>query len=99
MGKVFILGVLFGTGTLGCAGMQVIHPDRPNNKDARILEIKDGAIGFAKTYTCTLVAGNRKRVYAIGKTEDEARQEAMARCRDQTVVSFCDIAKISCEKN
>jgi hypothetical protein len=46
-----------------------------------------------------MVGANGKRVYATGKSESEARQEAIAKCQDQTVISFCKSSKISCEKN
>lgn len=79
--------------------MKVIHPDRPNNKDARILQINNGNIELVKTYTCTLVASNGSRIYAIGKTESEAREEVVAKCKDQTLISFCFSEKAECEKN
>lgn len=59
-----------------CAGVKVIHP---NDKKENVV----------KTYTCSIVASNGKRVSAVGKTLDEARDEALARCRDKTIISVC----------
>lgn len=80
----------------GC-GLKVIHPDRPDEKGTLMYDPKTGKL--VGTYTCTMVGANGNRVYAIGKTEDEARQEALLKCQDQTLISFCKSSKMSCEKN
>ena len=80
-----------------CAGMKVIHPDRPSEKGTLAYDHQTGKL--VVTYTCTMVGANGKRVYATGKSEDEARQEAISKCQDQTLVSFCKNSKMSCEKN
>lgn len=84
---------------LGCSGIKVVDPNKPNEKGTLQLDYSSGTPKLVETYSCTMVASNGKRVTATGKTENEARQEAIARCQDQTVVSFCKAAKISCEKN
>jgi hypothetical protein len=83
----------------GCAGMKVVDPNKPNNKGTLQLDYSSGSPKLVETYTCTMVAANGKRVYATGKSEDEAHKEVIAKCQDQTVVSFCKVAKYSCEKN
>lgn len=84
---------------VGCAGMKVVHPNKPDNKGTLQVDYSGGSPKLVSTYTCTMVGANGKRVYAIGKSEEEARQEAIARCQDQTVISFCKVSKMSCEKN
>lgn len=68
-----------------CAGVKVIHP---NDKNGNVV----GA------YTCSIVAGNGKRVSAVGKTLDEARDEALARCRDKTIISVCLPKNTKCSR-
>lgn len=80
-----------------CAGMKVIHPDRPSEKGTLTYDYQTGKL--VATYTCTMVGANGNRVYATGTSEDEARKEAISKCQDQTLVSFCKISKMSCEKN
>lgn len=84
---------------IGCAGVKVIDPNKPNNKGMLQLDYSSGSPKLVETYTCTMVGANGKRVYATGKSEDEARHEAIAKCQDQTIISFCKSSKISCEKN
>jgi len=81
----------------GCAGLKVIHPDRPSEKGTLAYDHQTRKL--VETHTCTMVGANGKRVFATGKTEDDARKEATAKCQDQTVVSFCKNSKMSCEKN
>lgn len=69
-----------------CAGVKVIHP---NDKYA----------GPPGTFTCSIVASNGKRVYATEKTENEARNEALARCRDKTIISSCQSKNTKCVRN
>lgn len=80
-----------------CSGMKVVHPDRPNEQGTLIYDQQTGKL--VSSYTCTMVGSNGKRVFATGKSEDEARKEAISKCQDQTVISFCKSAKISCQKN
>lgn len=83
----------------GCAGVKVIDPNKTDNKGTLQVDYSGGSPKLVSTYTCTMVGANGKRVYAIGKSENEARQEAIAKCQDQTLISFCKVAKMSCEKN
>lgn len=83
----------------GCAGLKVIDPNKPDTKGTLQVDYTDGDIKLVGTYTCTMVGANGKRVYATGKSEEEARKEAIAKCQSETVVSFCNVSKISCEKN
>lgn len=80
-----------------CAGMKVIHPN-DKNKNAGTLALDENG-KLVNTFTCNIVASNGKRVSAIGKTENEAREEALAKCRDQTLVSFCLVKNTKCVKN
>lgn len=79
--------------------MTVVDPNKPDNKGMLQVDYSGGTPKLVGTYTCTMVGANGKRVYATGKSEEEARQEAIAKCRDQTVISFCGVARVSCEKN
>ena len=81
-----------------CAGMKVIHPNDPRNEGTLAVDTTGGGLKLVETYTCTLV-GTGKRHSAIGKSEDEARTEVVAKCRDHTAISFCDVAKAKCVKN
>lgn len=84
---------------MGCAGVKVVDPNKPNNKGTLQVDWSGGSPKLVGTFTCTMVGANGKRVYATGKSEDEARKEAIAKCQDQTLVSFCKSSKMSCEKN
>ncbi|MCM2351552.1 MAG: hypothetical protein NDI69_16130 [Bacteriovoracaceae bacterium] len=70
-----------------CAGVKVIHPNQQNKNAGTMALDKDGrSVG---TYTCNIVASNGRRVSVIGGSEAEARQEALAKCQDKTLISFC----------
>lgn len=85
---------------LGCAGIKVVNPnDQNKNAGALALDLTNGKPKLVATYTCKIVASNGHRVSAIGKNEDEAKNEALAKCRDQTVVSFCEMKNVKCDKN
>lgn len=84
----------------GCAGIKVVNPNQKNDTSGTLaLDITNGKIELAETYTCRIFASNGNRVSAIGKTQDEAQKEALAKCRDQTLVSFCETKNVKCEKN
>jgi hypothetical protein len=97
--KKSIFYVMVGVGLLlvGC-GLKVIDPNAPNNKGTLALDTSGGGLKLVETYTCKLDSMG-KHYYAVGKTEDEARQEALAKCRDGAVLSFCKIENAKCEKN
>lgn len=86
---------------LGCAGMKVVYPndDIQKNKGTLALDLSSGTPKLVETFTCTIVASNGKRVSAIGKSEAAARNETLAKCRDQTIVSFCLEKNLKCERN
>lgn len=90
---------LIAVGLVGCAGLKVVDPNKPNNKGMLQLDLSDGSPKLVETYTCTIVGGNGKRIYATGKTEQAAREEAIAQCQSATVINVCNRAKIDCEKN
>ncbi|WP_413294424.1 hypothetical protein ACLSU7_04810 [Bdellovibrio sp. HCB185ZH] len=92
---VFILSNLL----MGCAGMKVVDPNKPDTKGTLAVDWSGDSPKLVGTYTCTMVGSNGKRVYATAKSEADARQEVIARCQDQTVISFCKVARMSCEKN
>lgn len=81
--KIYFLISLFVVSS--CAGVKVINPEDAKHANGK--------------YTCSLVAGNGKRVYASGGNEAEARDEAIARCRDKTIVSVCLAKNTKCIKN
>ena len=82
-----------------CSGLKVVDPNKPKTQGTLQLDYSGGSPKLVETYSCTMVGANGKRVYATGKSEDEARTEAIAKCQDQTAISFCKTSKISCEKN
>lgn len=91
---IFVLLVL-----VGCAGIKVIHPNDVNKEQGtRMLDWTGGKPSIVETYSCKLFS-NGNRFQAIGKSESEARAEVLARCRDGSVVSFCNADKINCFKN
>ncbi len=83
----------------GCSGLKVVDPNKPNEKGTLQVDYSGATPKLVGTYSCTMVGANGKRVYATGKSENEARQAAIAKCQDQTLVSFCKSSRISCEKN
>ena len=99
MKKLLCFSLLATSLMIGCAGMKVVDPNKPDNKGMLQVDYSGGTPKLVGTYTCTMVGANGKRVYATGKSEDEARQEAIAKCQDQTLISFCKVSKMSCEKN
>ena len=83
----------------GCAGVKVINPqDKNKNAGALAVDWSGGQPKLVATYTCKLESmGNR--FSAMSKTEDEARKEVVARCRDKAIVSFCKPEQATCVKN
>ncbi len=99
MVKASLAVILLTNLLMGCAGMKVIDPNKPDTKGTMAVDWSGSSPKLVGTYTCTMVGANGKRVYATGKSENEAREEAIARCQDQTLISFCKASRISCEKN
>jgi amino acid permease len=85
----------------GCSGMKVIHPDDPGTKNAgtKQLDFSSGTPKIVSTFTCSIVASDGTRVSALGKSEAEARKEALAKCRSQTLVSICREENLKCSPN
>lgn len=81
----------------GCAGMKVIRPGEEQNKGTKALDWSTGTL--VDTYSCSIVAGNGKRVVATEKSEEAARKEALLKCKDQTVISICRPENLKCNKN
>lgn len=94
-----VLAFAFVVSLVGCAGMKVVRPEEQENKGTKQLDFSGGSLKVADTYTCSIVASSGKRVSAVGKTEEDTRIEAMAKCRDQTLVSFCKVENVRCVKN
>ncbi|AZZ36082.1 hypothetical protein CIK05_04505 [Bdellovibrio sp. qaytius] len=83
----------------GC-GLKVINPNDVNkNEGTKALDISSGQLKVVDTFSCNIVAGNGKRVSAVAKTEKEARDEALAKCKDQTLISICRPENLKCVKN
>ncbi|MDG0816262.1 hypothetical protein [Bdellovibrio svalbardensis] len=83
---------------VGCSGIKVINPNEENNAGTLAVDASGGQLKLVATYTCKLDSmGNR--FSAVGKTEDEARKEVVARCHDRTLFSVCESDKVKCVKN
>lgn len=84
---------------IACAGIKVINPNDQNpNAGTLAVDASGGGLKLVETYTCKLESmGNR--FSAVGKTEEEARKEVVARCQDRTLLSFCKTEKVTCLKN
>ncbi|WP_347356922.1 hypothetical protein [Bdellovibrio sp.] len=92
-----IAGVLV-FGSVGC-GLKVINPNDQNpNKDTLALDVSEGGPKLVATYTCKIVSQG-SRFFGLGKTEEIAAKEALAKCRARTLLSFCDPQQVKCEKN
>ena len=86
----------------GCSGMKVVHPDEKNkNAGTKMVDWSGGTPKIISTYSCSIVAvtADNKKVTAIGKTEAEARKEALAKCKDQILLSFCREENVKCVQN
>jgi hypothetical protein len=85
--------------SVGCSGVKVVQPQK-TNKNAGTLAVdwSGGSPKLVGTYTCDLESTG-KRYSAVGKTEDEARKEVVAKCRNNAILTFCKPEKASCVKN
>lgn len=83
-----------------CAGVKVINPndDFEKNKNTKMLDISGGSLKVVSTYTCKLNSMGNK-ISVIGKTEDEARKEVIAKCQDRTLISVCKPEEVKCSAN
>lgn len=86
--------------TSGCQGLKVVRPDDPveQNKGTLALDVSGGSMKLVETYTCTLKSMGAN-FSAVGKTEESARNEVVAKCKDRTVISFCKPENATCSKN
>jgi hypothetical protein len=83
----------------GCAGMKVQKPEDTNkNAGTMALDYSNGNLKFVGTFTCNMESVGHK-FSAVGKTQDAARTEVMAKCKEKTLISFCESGSISCQKN
>lgn len=94
MKKIILLSLL-----LSACGIKVINPnDQNQNEGTLAVDLSGGKLKLVETYTCKLESvGNR--FSAIGKTEEEAKKEVVAKCKDRTLLSFCKEEKVTCIKN
>lgn len=99
MNKYIFYFALLTSFLLACSGIKVVDSSKPDNKGLLQLDYSSGSPKLVETYSCTMVGANGKRVHATGKSEKEARDQAIAKCQDQTLISFCKTSKISCKKN
>lgn len=99
MKKNILLFIFVAALISGCAGLKVVDPKKAKDNGTLQVDYSNGQLKLVGTYTCTMVGANGRRVTATGKSEEEARKEAFAQCRNETVVSFCDVSKVSCAKN
>jgi hypothetical protein len=97
--KILISLVLSLLALSGCSEIKVIKPSDHNpNSGTKILDFSSGELRVVPTYTCQL-ASMGHQFSAIGKSEDEARKEVVAKCLDKALLTFCDSAKAACVKN
>lgn len=96
-GMGILLSLLFG-----CSGMKVVHSGEENkNANTKMVDWSSGTPKIVSTYSCSIVSvmNNNKKITAIGKSEDEARKEALAKCRDQSLLSVCLEKNVKCVQN
>lgn len=99
---ITIVGLgIFLSLSFGCSGMKVVRPGENKNADTKMVDWSSGTPKIVSTYSCSIVAvtNDNKKVTAIGKSEAEARKEAIAKCRDQIMLSFCREENVKCVKN
>ena len=97
MSKFLIVSFSFIFLLSGCAGVKVIHPKDKNKNAGTLAFDKNGKL--VNTFTCSVVASNGKRVSAIGTTIDEARENALSKCRSKTLISVCLEKNTKCMSN
>jgi hypothetical protein len=86
--------------SFGC-GMKVVHPEKNKDEGTKMVDWSGGIPKVVSTYSCSIVVvtNDNKKVTAIGKSEDEARKEVLAKCRDQTIISVCLEKNVKCVEN
>ncbi len=97
-----ILNVTYLTAILffsGCGSLKVVEPTKQNSNGTLALDYSQGVPKVVGTFSCTIVSTNGKRVTGTGTTENLAQNEALAKCRDQIVISFCKASNLKCQKN
>ena len=95
-----ILLLLSNFSTIHCAGVKVINPQDESQRDVgtKMVDWSSGSPKIVETYSCRLKSMGNK-ISALGKTEELARKEVLARCHDRTLISFCKSEDIVCSKN
>jgi len=85
--------------SLSACGLKVINPNNKNpNEGTLALDVDNVGVKVVSTYSCKVESmGNR--FWGMGKTEEDARNEVMAKCRDKTMISFCKVENVTCVKN
>jgi hypothetical protein len=98
--NIFTLILIFSIFVfIGCAGLKVVNPnDQNQNAGTLSVDASGGQIKLVSTYTCKIESMGNK-FSALDKTEDLARKEVLAKCRDKTILSFCMPENIKCFKN
>lgn len=82
--------------TVSSCGLKLVNPEDEKNKGTMAVDWSTGKI--VATYTCKLV-GAGKTFRAIGKSEDEASKEVVAKCRDSALITICIPENVKCTKN
>ena len=99
MRPTFFLLIFVIQGLMAGCGLKVVNPnDQKKEAGTKMLDFSSGKPQVVSTFGCYLKSGTRS-FSASAKTEQEARTEVLARCKDATVVSFCKEADIKCEPN
>ncbi len=79
--------------------MKVVNPkDKNENAGTQALDLSSGTPKFVSTYTCKVESTGAK-YSAIGKTEEDARKEVLAKCRDNAIITFCQEDQVTCLQN
>lgn len=94
----FLLG-LMALHISGCSGLKVVQPTHePEQLETKILDMSTGTPRLVSAHKCWL-SSMGDQFSALAKTEEEARKEVLAKCRDHSVISNCDSSVIICNKN
>jgi hypothetical protein len=84
----------------GCAGIKVINPNDPEQKEAntKMVDWSGGKPTIVTPYRCRMNSMGKK-YFALGVTEEEARKATIGKCRDDALINFCKEEDITCEQN
>jgi len=83
----------------GCAGMKVVNPNDPYEKNSGTKAVDWQSGQIVDTYTCKY-GSIGTRFSAVAKSESEARNEVIAKCKSEMVLgNVCKPENVQCKKN